>query len=358
MRSDRRRRASAGALAAAERAGGARVRRLALAAMTLLAWPAAAAAQAPPAPTPVPPAPTPPPAAAPPAAKVSVRVDGTLRDRGRRVVVRGAVVLIRGRVTPYVPGQRVVVRIRRGHRSVLVRGLKVRRSGGGRRGAFAMAYRARRTGLLVVRADHRATPELAEGRAKGAGVRVLRARARTGARGPVVRLLQAQLDRLRYAVARTGVFDDATARAVMAYRKVNGLERSFAASAAIIRRALAGRGALKVRYPKAGHHVEADLSRQVIALIDGARVVRTYHTSTGSPATPTVLGSFRVYLKSPGTNAKGMVHSSYFIRGYAIHGYPSVPPFPASHGCLRVPIPSARAIYDWVRMGDRVIVYR
>jgi len=87
-------------------------------------------------------------------------------------------------------------------------------------------------------------------------------------------------------------------------------------------------------------------------------VVRTYHTSTGSPATPTVLGSFRVYRKSPGTNAKGMVHSSYFIRGYAIHGYASVPPFPASHGCLRVPIPSARAIYDWVRMGDRVIVYR
>ncbi len=53
-----------------------------------------------------------------------------------------------------------------------------------------------------------------------------------------------------------------------------------------------------------------------------------------------------------------MVHSAYFIRGYAVHGYKSVPPFPASHGCLRVPIPDARAIFDWLRMGTKVFVYR
>ena len=47
-----------------------------------------------------------------------------------------------------------------------------------------------------------------------------------------------------------------------------------------------------------------------------------------------------------------MVHSSYFIGGYAIHGYVDVPPYAASHGCLRVPIPSAWSIYAWVRMGD------
>ena len=80
--------------------------------------------------------------------------------------------------------------------------------------------------------------------------------------------------------------------------------------------------------------------------------------SSGAPATPTVLGSFRVYSKTPGTNSHGMVHSNYFIGGYAIHGYPSVPPFPASHGCLRVPIPDAAAIYAWLRHGDGVIVYR
>ncbi len=80
--------------------------------------------------------------------------------------------------------------------------------------------------------------------------------------------------------------------------------------------------------------------------------------SSGKPSTPTVLGSFRVYRKTPGTNSHGMVHSSYFIGGYAIHGYVSVPTFPASHGCVRVPIPNARSIFDWLRIGDRVDVYR
>jgi len=53
-----------------------------------------------------------------------------------------------------------------------------------------------------------------------------------------------------------------------------------------------------------------------------------------------------------------MVHSSYFIRGYAIHGYKEVPTHPASHGCLRVPIPNAMSIFRWVKLGDRIFVYR
>jgi len=87
-------------------------------------------------------------------------------------------------------------------------------------------------------------------------------------------------------------------------------------------------------------------------------VERIYPTSSGAPVSPTVLGSFRFYRKDSGANALGMVHSSYFIRGYAIHGYRSVPTYPASHGCLRVPIPDALAIFDWVRLGGRIDVYR
>ncbi len=52
-----------------------------------------------------------------------------------------------------------------------------------------------------------------------------------------------------------------------------------------------------------------------------------------------------------------MVNSNYFIRGYAIHGYAEVPTYAASHGCLRVPIPDAAAIYGWVREGTPVDVY-
>jgi lipoprotein-anchoring transpeptidase ErfK/SrfK len=52
-----------------------------------------------------------------------------------------------------------------------------------------------------------------------------------------------------------------------------------------------------------------------------------------------------------------MVHSNYFIGGYAIHGYASVPNYPASHGCLRVPIPNAYSIFNWIDLGDRIFVY-
>ena len=47
----------------------------------------------------------------------------------------------------------------------------------------------------------------------------------------------------------------------------------------------------------------------------------------------------RLHARTPGTNAKGMVDSNYFIRGYAIHGYADVPVYNASHGCLRDPGP-------------------
>ena len=121
---------------------------------------------------------------------------------------------------------------------------------------------------------------------------------------------------------------------------------------------LKGRGAFKVRHPGDGHHVEARLDKQVLALIDGKNVVAIYHISSGKPSTPTVRGKFHVYMKTPGTNAKGMVDANYFIRGYAIHGYFDVPVFAASHGCLRVPIPDARSIFDWARYGTPVDTYR
>ena len=63
-----------------------------------------------------------------------------------------------------------------------------------------------------------------------------------GASGPLVRLLQKGLHKLRYAVPRNDRFDDATGRAVMAYRKVNHMARRFDADERVIRRVLAGKG--------------------------------------------------------------------------------------------------------------------
>ncbi len=184
----------------------------------------------------------------------------------------------------------------------------------------------------------------------------MRAYAGPGSRGPAVKLLQDKLAALHYVVPRSGVYDAGTGRAIMAWRKVAGYSRTYIATADVFAGLLKGRGVFKVRHPGDGRHVEARINAQVLALIDKGKVQRIYHTSSGAPATPTVRGKFRVYSKTPGTNAKGMVDSNYFIRGYAIHGYASVPPYNASHGCLRVPVANARAIYDWLRIGDVVWV--
>ena len=145
---------------------------------------------------------------------------------------------------------------------------------------------------------------------------------------------------------------------MLAFRKVTNMARTTNASVEVMRALARGKGTFKVRFPEHGRHIEGDLSRQVIALISGGKAQRIYHTSSGKPSTPTVIGSFKVYLKTPGTNAKGMVDSAYFIRGYATHGYPSVPVYPASHGCLRLPIPDARTVFNWITIGTPVDVYR
>ena len=111
----------------------------------------------------------------------------------------------------------------------------------------------------------------------------------------------------------------------MAFRKLTGMTRTYTASEQVFNALLAGKGTFHVRHPGDGHHVEARLNNQVLALIDGKNVVAIYQTSSGKPSTPTVQGKFAVYSKTPGTNAKGMVDSNYFIRGYAIHGYYSSP---------------------------------
>ncbi len=173
-----------------------------------------------------------------------------------------------------------------------------------------------------------------------------------------IRMMQAVLKRHGYVLGNPGQMDGRTQRALVAVRKRLGLSRTSTYDTTLAKRLARGEGSWNVRFPGHGRHIEADLSMQLLALIgDGGKVERIYPTSTGAPATPTIKGSFSVYRKDLGTNAKGMVHSSYFIRGYAIHGYKSVPIYNASHGCLRVPVPDAMSIFRWVRYGTKVDVY-
>jgi lipoprotein-anchoring transpeptidase ErfK/SrfK len=316
--------------------------------------PAPALAQAPTA-TPTPPVATPTPAPPPPATPaLATRATGVLRS-GKQLVALTGRLTVQGTIAPYVAGEGIALEIRRNGkrtRTVVVPGVDA----GNGTGTFTARIEVKRAGRVSVRASHPLTPVLGAGAAAPLVVHVVRPQASMGTRGPLVSLLRRNLSRMKYDVGPGGVYDAATSRAVMAYRKVNGLGRAFSADARTVRKVLAGKGVYRVRHPNLGRHVEADLGRQVLALVDGGRLVRVLHTSSGKPSTPTVIGTFHVYMKTPGTNDKGMVDSSYFIRGYAIHGYVDVPAFNASHGCLRIPIPDARYVYDWLHIGDTVIV--
>jgi hypothetical protein len=147
-----------------------------------------------------------------------------------------------------------------------------------------------------------------------------------------------------------------TRLAIKAFRKTNGMARREAYSPAIFRKLLEGRGAFKPRYND-GRHVEVDISHQVMSLIEGDVPVHTFHISSGAGGTPTIRGNFRFYLRQAGYNGKRMYYSVYFHGGYATHGYNPVPNGPASHGCVRNPIPFSRFIYNWVEIGMPVHVY-
>ena len=300
----------------------------------------------------------PPPAPQPAAGKAGIAVSGGLATKKIRYFSRNQVVAVSGTVRPYVPGQVIRVHVLRGKRTIARLKAPVR---GGRRGngAFGARFKTPKSaGFLRLVAKHEGTAEQAAFRAPAKRIQVVRWQAGAGSRGTKVLLLQRTLRSLGFATPVSGHYDGGTARALVAFRKTNSMSRNGFADVAVYAKVLRRQGAFRLRHPRAGRHVEFDWSRQVLVLARGGRAWRVYHSASGTAATPTVFGGFRFYRKSPGTNAKGMVHSSYFIGGYAIHGYMSVPNYPASHGCLRVPIPNARDIFNNIALGERIFVYR
>ena len=279
------------------------------------------------------------------------------RVGGDRVTLAGQPWRVRVVLQPWVEGQTATVRFYRHGRRIAAVPVTFQRSPTGKSGMAVVPFASKLPARVEVRASHLATPALGTLVAKPVRVNVVALHARPGARGPAVRLLQSQLAALGYVVGKRGLFDDRTARAVLAFRKVTGMARTTNASSEVFKALAKGKGQFKLRHPEHGKHVEADLSRQVIVLAEGGKVQRIYPASSGKPSTPTIQGSFRVYSKVPGYNAKAMFYSNFFIRGFAIHGYASVPVFAASHGCLRVPNPDAISIYRWIKIGDIVDVY-
>ena len=156
----------------------------------------------------------------------------------------------------------------------------------------------------------------------------------------------------------TGVEDDRTAQAVMAFQGWEGLERDGIVGPKTF--AALNRARRPTPRPGVGHRIELRLREQVALLVEGRRVVRTVHVSTGAAATPTPRGSFRVFRKERRSwsvpFSQWLPWASYFTGGIAFHEYADVPPYPASHGCARVPAHEARLVYSFARIGTRVLV--
>jgi peptidoglycan hydrolase-like protein with peptidoglycan-binding domain len=303
-------------------------------------------------PAPVTPAPEPEPAAG----KATFSVTGGLATKKTRYFAPSQEVVVRGVVKPYVKGEVLTLyAIRRGKASKQVRRAVHRR------GRYEFRFKVGNPGPVRLVVKHKASDGQVAFRTRSETIQVVNWQAGQGARGAKVTLLQRGLLKLGFATPVTGYFDSLTANAVNVFRKTNGMGRDGYATTSVYALVLRADGAFKLRYPDSGNHgkhVEFDWSRQVLVLADHGKPYRVYHVSSGKPSTPTVFGSYRFYSKTPGTNSHGMVYSSYFIGGYAIHGYASVPNYAASHGCLRVPIPNAVSIYNWIDLGDPIYTYQ
>lgn len=168
-----------------------------------------------------------------------------------------------------------------------------------------------------------------------------------------------RLRELRYTTpGDRSVFDGDVQQSVYAFQKAQGLTRTGVADPAFWQR-LASPAEVVPRITTSRDHLEVDKRRQILLVVRGGRVALIVPVSTGGGYwTPE--GRFSILRKIPGYDPSplGVLYKPmYFTGGYAIHGNPSVPPYPASHGCVRVPNYVADRLYASEPYGERVYVY-
>jgi N-acetylmuramoyl-L-alanine amidase len=165
-----------------------------------------------------------------------------------------------------------------------------------------------------------------------------------------------------------GVVDSATQSALIAFQK---WENRRVTGRLTIRELEAIRNSSAPEARERGYeHVEVDIDRQVLLLVNNEGEVRVLPVSTGSgkpfasdgqtSIAYTPRGRFVVYDKTYGweDGALGSVYyANYITGGVAIHGYESVPTRPASHGCIRIPMFAAREVSKLLALGTIVLVY-
>ena len=171
-----------------------------------------------------------------------------------------------------------------------------------------------------------------------------------GESGPEVVALQNRLTELGYFVGPTitGRFDSNTTPAVYAFQKVEGLPTSGKADPAT-RQRLASAARPKPA-STAGDLIEIDKARQILMVVRGGQVQFVFNASSGTEGTYTYKGDrrrahtpegrFAVIREVDGyreSHLGRLYRPKYFHpNGFAFHGSSFVPPYPASHGCVRL----------------------
>ncbi len=289
-------------------------------------------------------------------AKLKLTVPDAFIVGKQLVTVPGRAVHVHGIVRPFVPGESVLVRASVNGRHFKTEQLRIRLAPGGRAGQFTAVVKSPKAGTVTVQVGH--TRDAAMGALLSfRRFTAVNPQAGFGSRGLFVELIQQRLAALHFYIPQTGVYDSGTGLAIDAYHRLLRWGTYETLDSRTISYLLDGFGQFKVRFPQNGKHAEGNLTLQLLALTEGSKVVAIYPISSGKPSTPTILGNFRVYSKVPGYLPDGMYFSNFFIRGYAIHGYNPAPDFPASHGCMRVPIQDAISIFNWLEVGNWVDTY-
>jgi L,D-transpeptidase catalytic domain len=295
-------------------------------------------------------------APSPPAGKATLYLPDAFFVRHEAVTVPGRSFHLVGIVRPYVAGEAVTVQARLGRRVIKTRTVVPAPSANHTYGHFKVGLKSPASGGLSVSVSHATSSHLGAFQAQRR-VDVLDEHVGFGSTGRFVALIQERLAALHFYIPQTGAYDAGTGWAIDAYHRLLHRGTSQRLDGRTISFLLDGFGSFHVRFPRHGRHAEGNLSLQLLALADGNKVDAIYPISSGKPSTPTILGDFHVYSKVPGYLPDGMYYSNFFIRGYAIHGYDPAPDYPASHGCMRLPISDATSVYGWLNIGDWVDVY-
>ena len=264
--------------------------------------------------------------------------------RGPKLARYGGRTVFRGAVVPAEAGLRVALK---GPRGGNVASAKTNAAG-----AYAIKAHIRAAGRYTAASVRASSTPIS--------VRIALPRLVFGARAPLVAQLGDQLRRLHYAAPYGTSFDSRMLDAVYAFEKVQGLSRTGTVDTRFWR-ALGNARTPAPRYARPANHLEVNKGRQVLYVVRGSKIALIVPVSTaGLPGKFTPVGRFSIYRKVAGFDPSplGTLYDPmYFTGGYAIHGNPSVPPYPASHGCVRVPMWVAPHLYTTNPYGETVYVY-